>query len=176
MDGDGYRLHGLVCGPPHQEAREKLKGLDPKKLFPSTKHPKAAMAGLWLYFSCFEEAHELADALKSTEGALWHGIIHRQEPDSGNAAYWFRRAGKHAIFPALAREAAEITERYPRAEFRVGVWDPYSYIAFCERAQSQPGTEQEQAAREIQRLEWQMLFDYCAGPENRTGATQGAGQ
>jgi hypothetical protein len=162
VDGDGMRLAPLVCGSPNAEAHKKLTGADPKGLFGGSKHSKSAMVGLWLYHSCFEEAHQLADSLKTTEGLLWHAIIHRQEPDSGNAAYWFRRAGPHPIFPRLAREAIQITDRYPGAEFRVGVWDPYSYIAFHERAQSQPGTEQEQAAREIQRLEWQLLFDHCA--------------
>ncbi len=125
------------------------------------------MAGLWLYFSCFEEAHALADASKSAEGALWHGILHRQEPDYGNAAYWFGRAGgDHPTFPETARAASEVLRRIPEAEFRVGRWDPYGFISFCERAAAQPGTAQEQAAREIQRAEWQVLFDYCARPRS----------
>jgi hypothetical protein len=126
------------------------------------------MAGLWLYFSCFEEAHQLADSCSSKEGEFWHAILHRQEPDSGNAAYWYRRVGSHAIFPDLAREAQRITDRHQEAEFRVGKWDPYAFIAFCERARNQPGSTQERAALEIQRVEWQLLFDHCAPAHSPT--------
>jgi len=106
----------------------------------------------------------LANSCKTKEGELWHAIVHRQEPDSGNAAYWFRQAGVHPIFPKLAAAANKILERLPDAEFRVGRWDPYSFIAFCDRARDQPGSTQELAAMEIQRAEWQLLFDYCARP------------
>jgi hypothetical protein len=167
LDDNGRRLLPLTCGTPHPpEARALLNSFRAAEIFPDARDAQAAMAGLWLYFSCFEEAHALADANPSAEGALWHAILHRQEPDSGNAAYWFRRAGRHAIFADLAREAAAILERLPGAEFRVGRWDPFAFIAFCDRARVQPGSRQEQAAREIQRAEWQLLFDYCARPRS----------
>ena len=120
------------------------------------------MAGLWLYFSCFEEAHELANHSTSAEGYLWHAILHRQEGDSGNAAYWFRKARTHPIYSQLSPLAAQILVRHRRAEFRVGHWDPFAFLSFCDRARRQPGSHQEQAALEIQRAEWQLLFDYCA--------------
>jgi len=161
-DGNGQRLMPLTCGACSSlEARRELQNLKPPDLFPEANNPQAPMAGLWLYFSCFEEAHQVADACSSKEGEFWHAIVHRQEPDSGNAAYWFRRVGSHDIFPELARETQEITARIREAEFRVGKWDPYAFIAFCERARNQPGSAQEQAALEIQRVEWQLLFDHC---------------
>lgn len=123
------------------------------------------MAGLWLYFSCIEEAHELAQGDSSAEGSFWHGILHRQEPDAGNAAYWFRRVGEHPVFTPIAKEAAEIVSRHPDAEFRTGArWDPYGFILLCERARKQPNSPSETVALEIQRAEWQLLFDYCARP------------
>ena len=164
LDGHGRRLMPLTCGAcSSADARRELQNLKPKEVFPEARHPEAPMAGLWLYFSCFEEAHQLADACPHQDGEFWHAILHRQEPDSGNAAYWFRRVASHAIFPELARAADGITQRIPEAEFRVGRWDPYAFIAFCERARNQPGTAQELAAVEIQRAEWQLLFDHCAG-------------
>ena len=163
LEGNGTRLFPLVCGPCiNQEVRELLKTLKPAKLFPEVEEPEAPMAGLWLYFSCFEEAHELADYCESPEGELWHGILHRQEPDSGNAAYWFRKAGPHPIYRILPPEVAKITKRIREAEFRGHKWDPFAFIAFCDRARLQPGSTQEQAAMEIQQVEWQILFDYSA--------------
>jgi hypothetical protein len=162
---NGNRLSPLVCGHPiSKEAGDLLRQHSATVLFPRSRRPIEALTGLWLYFSYFEEAHQLADASKTTEGALWHGILHRQEPDSGNAAYWFRRAGGHPTYPDLGREAAKIIRAIPDAEFRVGKWDAFSFICFCDRARDQPNTSQDRAAREIQRAEWQILFDYCARP------------
>src|SRR5438105_6013828 len=93
LDGNGQRLMPLTCGDcSSAEAREILDKLCPADLFARAKAPEAAMAGLWLYFSCFENAHGLAQDSDTKEAELWHAILHRQEPDSGNAAYWFRKA------------------------------------------------------------------------------------
>jgi hypothetical protein len=166
LAGDGQRLLKLTCGDCVNEgARAELAHLEAEALFPDHKEPGAPMAGLWLYFSCFEEAHRLIDHPRTDDGVYWHAILHRQEPDEGNAAYWFRRLGKHPIFPDLSAEARRIVASHPQVEFRVGHWDPYSFIAFCERARRQPGTVQELTAMEIQRAEWQLLFDHCARPE-----------
>jgi hypothetical protein len=168
LDGGGRRAMALTCGRcAPQQAQRELKGMRAGTLFSGAREPEAAMAGLWLYFSCFEESHSLAQDLSTKEGELWHAILHRQEPDSGNAAYWFRQVGAHATFPKIARRAGEILESMPEAEFRVGTkWDPFAFVAFCERARTQPGSAQERAAQEIQLAEWQTLFDYCAASES----------
>jgi hypothetical protein len=164
-EGSGNRLAPLVCAASiSRKAGAILAQAKGPELFPNARRPMEATVGLWLYFSFFEEAHQLVDVLDTKEAALWHGIVHRMEPDSGNAAYWYRRAGRHDIFRDLAREASRILQTLPDAEFRVGQWDPYSYLAFCDRARVQPNSSQERAAREIQRAEWQILFDYCARP------------
>jgi hypothetical protein len=163
MDGNGQRLMPLVCGPcTCDDARRALAARKPTELFPDAREPEAPMAGLWLYFSCFEEAHTLINDSNHPDSAFWHAILHRQEPDAGNAAYWFRRVGEHPVFHDLSAEAREILKRYPTAEFRAGKWDRFAFVHFCERARLQPGSTQEQAAREIQRAEWQLLFDYTA--------------
>lgn len=167
LDGSGGRLMPLVNrGCSSEQARRELIGLTPKSVFPHARAAKGAMAGVLLYFGCFEEAHEEAQGDYSAEGSFWHGILHRQEPDSGNSAYWFRRVGAHAVFPALVQEALAIVQHHPEAEFRPSVrWDPFGFILLCERAREQPGSPSEVAALEIQRAEWQLLFDYCARPK-----------
>lgn len=157
----------LVSGQCSAAAKASLAGRKARSLFPKAAQPEAALAGLWLYFSCFDECHEIAQNLSSAEANFWHAILHRQEPDSGNAAYWFRRVGTHTIFRDLCAEADRIVARYPEAEFRTGgKWDPFSFIMFCERARQQPNSAQEHAAVEIQRAEWQLLFDHCARPKS----------
>src|ERR1019366_5571616 len=163
MDGNGQQCAPLVCGPCRsQEARATLTAHKSANLFPGVREPEAPMAGLWLYFSCFEEAHNLIDDPKTHEGEFWHAILHRQEPDPGNAAYWFRRVGQHAADPGLAAAAKESLKEHPDAKFRIGQWDPCAFVQFCERARLQPESVQEKAAAEIQRAEWQVLFDYSA--------------
>ena len=151
---------GTSCSP---DALRRIRDSKMDDLFPGARAPQAAQAGLYLYFSCRDEAHEVAQADSSADGSFWHGILHRQEPDAGNASYWFRRVGKHPVFPGLAAAAAAISGAHPDAELRFGqAWDPFAFIETCERARRQPGSDLERAALEIQRAEWQRLFDYCA--------------
>lgn len=42
----------------------------------------------------WERAHDIAQDLGSKEGDWIHAYLHRKEGDEGNAAYWYRRAGK----------------------------------------------------------------------------------
>lgn len=137
-------------------------------IFAECPHPAGALAGAYTYFSDFENAHKVAQDDHSIEGSYWHGILHRQEPDAFNAGYWFRRVGRHAIFPALAEAAAEIAAKYPGCGFSASAnhWDPQAFITFCDDARRKPGSPMEQAAIEIQLAEWQLLFGYCAGAKD----------
>jgi hypothetical protein len=48
-------------------------------------------------------AHESAQGEGTPEGAWVHAYLHRKEGDQGNAAYWYRRAGRP--FPKCGLEA-----------------------------------------------------------------------
>jgi len=161
LDGNGARLMPLASGIcSSTEARERIRRAG-KSLFPQARAPEAAQAGLYLYFACWEEAHESAQAVETPDGSYWHAIVHRQEPDAGNASYWFRRVGRHAIFPALRQEAAQLAPPGLRLS---DTWDPFAFLDLCERARQQPGSELETAAKLVQRAEWQLLFHHCAAP------------
>jgi hypothetical protein len=164
LDGDGHKLRPLVItGCTSAEARRRVQNARAQALFPVSRAPEAAHSGLFLYFGCFDEAHSIAQEIHATEGSFWHGILHRQEPDAGNASYWFRRVSSHPVFPALRDVAEAILAQYPATGFDVGArWEPLAFIDFCEQARRSPGSEADQAAMEIQRAEWQLLFDYCA--------------
>jgi hypothetical protein len=167
LDQNGERLMPLAGGHcSSQEARRALAQLSALDLFPAGTSPEGALSGLWLYFSCFDECHSLCQDLNTREGSFWHGILHRQEPDPGNAGYWFRQMGAHPTFPRIHAEAAEILSRYPAVKFKLKQdWDPMVFIDFCEAARRNAGSDSEKAALEIQRAEWQALFDYCARPK-----------
>jgi len=143
---DGRRLMPLArASCASSEARDRIG---------RSSLPNLVRAGLYLYFSCWQEAHELAQEIETPDGSYWHAIVHRQEPDPGNAGYWFRRVGAHPIYPALCRAAAE-------AGYQGGPrWDPIAFVDYCERAR--PGSAEEAIALQVQRAEWQLLFDHCA--------------
>jgi hypothetical protein len=161
---NGERLmplaEGVCCS---DEALNRIKTAKAGALFPSARAPRAALAGLYLYFSCRDEAHEVAQSDSSAEGSYWHALVHRQEPDPGNSSYWFHRVGEHAVFPGLLEAARAVGAAHPDAGLKFSdAWDPLSFIEICEQARRRPGSGLERSALEIQRAEWQILFDYCA--------------
>lgn len=161
LDGSGERLIPLdarACSS--DEARRRLQAASAKQLFPRAAAPDAAMAGLWLYFSCWEEAHAVAQDIATREGSYWHAIVHRQEPDAWNAGYWFQRVGVHPIYAGLRARAAA-------AGLACGArWDPIAFVELCEQARRRPGSELETMVRLVQKIEWQLLFDSCASARN----------
>jgi hypothetical protein len=170
LDGNGERLMPLASGRcSSKEALTKLQTVAAVDLFPSSHAPQAALSGLYLYFSCLDQSHEISQSIESVDGAFWHGILHRQEPDPDNARYWFRRVPAHPIFAELARAAADLESRFPDTGLSLdGPWDPIRFVAICERAGREPGSPLCHAALEMQRAEWQLLFDYCASGGSRS--------
>jgi len=164
LDGGGRRRLGLVCrGPSSAEAARRLRSLSANELFPGAVSPEGAMAGLWLYFSCFEECHGVAQGLHTPEGSYWHAILHRQEPDDWNSGYWFRRVGRHPVYRPLAEEAERLAAAHPEAApAPSGPWDPEAFIRYCAAARARPGSATETLACEIQSAEWRLLFSWCA--------------
>jgi hypothetical protein len=163
LDGNGARPMPLApAGHASAAGRDELKRWTANGLFPHAHSPEGALCGMYLYFSCLDEAHAIAQDLRTADGSFWHGIMHRQEPDPGNAAYWFRQAGKHPIFPVLREEAGR-RQRYDTGK----EWNPFEFIEFCEGARTRPGSHEEGLAMQVQLIEWQLLFDYCAGEEAR---------
>jgi hypothetical protein len=70
-----------------------------------------ALRALWLDASGdWDQAHEAAQADEGGPGDWVHAYLHRKEGDAGNAAYWYRRAGKPVCRAALEEEWAAIAE------------------------------------------------------------------
>lgn len=61
-----------------------------------------AKAGQW------HAAHDLCQDLPDPAGSWIHAWLHRQEGDTGNAGYWYHRAGKPMSDAPLDQEWQEI--------------------------------------------------------------------
>jgi hypothetical protein len=55
-------------------------------------------------------AHSLVDELETTDGMAVHAYLHRKEGSSGNAEYWYARAGKTFHRAVLSEEWEALVE------------------------------------------------------------------
>ena len=84
----------------NREVFQALQEIDTER-FPEVSSSELVRAGaLWLH-GFLDESHTIAQGIDSTEGSYWHALMHRSEPDFSNSKYWYRKVGKHEIFPSL---------------------------------------------------------------------------
>lgn len=126
---------------PRTKGDPKIKAeLDARKLGDGDM-PACLRSALYLRFNFLDESHTISQGIHTVEGSCWHAILHRREPDYSNSKYWYRRVGAHAVLKLL-----------PNA-------DPFAFVDFCEQAEND--TAKYERAVELQRAEWQALFDHC---------------
>jgi hypothetical protein len=58
----------------------------------------------------WDAAHRVAQDVDDEDGAWVHAYLHRKEGDDGNAAYWYRRAGRSPARGTLHEEWVTIVE------------------------------------------------------------------
>jgi hypothetical protein len=142
------------------------------ELFPGAARTArlALAAGLLLVHDFWDLSHQAAqqadDLGERRFSAYWHGIAHRREPDAGNAAYWFRRVGRHPLFSRLAADARPLLDSHGDAALTGsilsgGSWNPMAVIDLCTSAR--PGPDRARLALALQRLEMLVLLEATAG-------------
>jgi hypothetical protein len=164
----GDRLCALGAGKPNPDARKQLDALTTESIVVNPSDAEMArccLSGLWLWHDYLDESHTISQEIGSSSGSYWHGIMHRREPDYGNAKYWFRRVGDHSIFLDLQAATAELgTARQVTHEAaklaQRSSWDPYAYVDLC-AAVARGAADCATFCQEVARAEWQLLFDHC---------------
>ena len=149
------RVAGLGPGTSNTAVKPLLVKFDP---FADLGQPvrdretaRACLAGLWLYHDFLDESHTISQDLPSAEGSFWHAVMHRREPDPSNSKYWWRRVGKHSVLARLREQAPAVGYKYTT---------PEPFVDFCEKVRDS-GSVDEDLARRVQQLEWQLLFEWC---------------
>jgi hypothetical protein len=166
---DGAGPCELGPGTPDKTRRAVLAALAPESLVAPRKladrdMARACLSGLWLAHNYLDESHRISQEIENPTGSFWHAIMHRREGDYSNSKYWFRRVGRHAVFPALAKEAARLV-RAADMDSAAGLlndqeWDPSAFVDLCQKARSGPPAL-ETLSKSVQQREWELLFDYC---------------
>ncbi len=124
-------------------------------------------SGILLLWDFLDESHEISQTMEGKGSPrtadYWHAIMHRREPDAGNASYWFRRVGSHPAFDVLTDKlilwmselgATESQKSLARSKvLPKGPFDPFGMVEFSTAAIRNPSTELNNTFRMVQYLE-----------------------
>jgi hypothetical protein len=161
-----------ALGPGPRAGRKSIPdlGIELETIFRLAKYSEKQQALIralvLLWHDHLGAAHALAQDVPTADGSFVHGIMHRREPDYGNAKYWFHRVGQHAAFKAIAQRAAAIPasaserallKRLSRNES----WDLFAFIDCCQKEAEAPSPSGS-FLRRIQKAEFSALLEYLA--------------
>lgn len=157
-----------VSGAKAMRLRVCLVSLPLPTANPNSPDTVALRAGLLLLNDFFDESHSCSQSMEGQQNAdYWHAILHRREPDYGNAKYWFRHVGRHAIFGELGSNVSSMfsrgtgslageLERWQPRLITANGWEPFEFVDLCEAAANDAGLRA--WCEEVQFVEMMLLL------------------
>ena len=141
------------------------------------RNKRCVESGLLLLWDFLDDSHEISQTMEGKGSPrtadYWHGLMHRREPDAGNASYWFRRVGSHPALDHLGTqliawlsELKASPEMLQLAESRLlknKSLDPFALIELSTAALRNPGSVADQTLRMVQYLEILNLLVWSCG-------------
>lgn len=131
----------------------------------SPLHAQAMLAGLWLWRDGLERSHTISQGIDDPTGSFWHAIVHRRKGDFSNSKYWYNRCADHPVLATISARAADILNPLPAdkslLKLNLNGWNPAVFVDLAQRLHEHPLNPQFDAVMALQKLEWQVLFDYC---------------
>lgn len=155
-----------LLGPQHRSGTLGVAELERKlvEFFDSAKIPLGVQpllrSAALLWHDHLDASHTISQGIETRDGSWLHGIMHRREPDYGNAKYWFHRVGKHESFPKLAEFASRLMREHGDSSLDKDEWDPFAFIDECEQAEGSGDAEIISVLREIQAAEFDVLVEH----------------
>jgi hypothetical protein len=126
---------------------------------------RAVQSGLLLMNDDLDASHKLSQDLPDSTGSYWHGIMHRREPDYGNARYWFRRVGQHPVMPQwaalLSGQPTPADATAARRALEAAPLDGLAMVGCCEAIHGQAAGPLRAWLEAVQWLEMQTLLTWC---------------
>lgn len=149
---------------PAQELAALLERFFADHTIAASLHDLLRSAAL-LWHDHLDASHTLSQGIHNRSGSFLHGIMHRREPDYGNAKYWFHRAGSHPAYAAIAAKLEDfVAANQARAEWKPqlaprGVWDPDAFVDACEMHARRSGTPDYAFLQQVQAVEFDALIE-----------------
>ena len=156
-------------GPEPRSGRESIQSLEKKlnDIFSETKFSGSAQhlirSLVLLWHDYLDESHSISQNIHSADGSFLHGIMHRREPDYGNAKYWLHRVGEHACYPAIAEEVNQFLTAANASDLKSKLipksnWDAFAFVDACEIALREKDSQTIFTLQRIQEIEFKTLL------------------
>jgi hypothetical protein len=129
------------------ELLRRLESFFDENHTPDNARPLLRSAAL-LWHDHLDASHNISQGIETRDASWLHGIMHRREPDYGNAKYWFRRVGQHPAFAKLAERTKRKT------------WDSFAFIDECEAVEQGNDAVASAVLRQIQAIEFDVLVEH----------------